>query len=209
MTEVLFSHMTEKPTVVALIDAAEAEFAIHGIEGSSLRAIMRAADTDTASIHYHFGNRERLARQVLDRILTPLNIRRVALLDNAVQETIGPIPLAAIIEALARPDIEASLALDERGEGRARLIGAIYVRPSNFVKSLVEERFRPVADKFMPHLILAVPDVPGDVLAWRIRWSLFGMVGALLSDDEPMQHDPEALIRQIVTSASGAVAAQV
>ncbi|HDH03558.1 MAG TPA: TetR/AcrR family transcriptional regulator, partial [Actinobacteria bacterium] len=161
MTEVLFSHMTEKPTVVALIDAAEAEFAIHGIEGSSLRAIMRAADTDTASIHYHFGNRERLARQVLDRILTPLNIRRVALLDNAVQETIGPIPLAAIIEALARPDIEASLALDERGEGRARPIGAIYVRPSNFVKSLVEERFRPVADKFMPHLILAVPDVPG------------------------------------------------
>ena len=196
-------------TATALLDAAEAEFAARGIEEGSLRAIMRAAGSDPGSVHYHFKSREALAEQVLDRILTPLNNRRLDLLAEKSMATPGLIPLTALLDALVRPDIEASVDLDERGQGRARLIGAIYIRPAMFVKSLVESRFGPVAQQFMPHLTLAVPHVPADTMAWRIRWVVFGMVGALLSDDEATPDDKEGLIRQIVATAGGALAAPI
>ena len=197
--------MTES-TATALLHAAEAEFADRGIGEASLRAIMRAARTDPGSIHYHFGSREALAAAVLDRILAPLNARRLELLDRAPV----PISLPALVDALIRPDIEAATELHRRGEGRARLIGAVYLQPTEFVTELVEGHFRPVADRFMPHLVRAVPSVPPDVLAWRIRWSVFGLLGALLSDQTgalDLGTDIEPLIAQITATAAGAVAA--
>ena len=75
--------MTESATAEALLDAAESAFAERGVEDASLRAIMRAASANTAAVHYHFGGRDALARTVLDRILAPLNARRVVLLQAA------------------------------------------------------------------------------------------------------------------------------
>ena len=63
---------------------AEAEFASAGFQHGSLRKIMREAGVDPGAVHYHFGGREALAAAVLDRILAPLNARRLELLDAAV-----------------------------------------------------------------------------------------------------------------------------
>lgn len=219
--------MTEISTSAALIDAAEAAFAQRGVDEASLRAIMRSAGADPGSIHYHFGNREALARAVLERILGPLNGRRLELLAAAEfrAESSGAkatpdvpaaggkppgVPLAELLEALIRPDIEAATELHGRGQGRARLIGSVYLRPSLFVKALVEAHFEPVAQRFMPHLLHAVPHVPAALLAWRIRWAVFGLLGALLSDeDEPFATEVDALVAQIVTTTTGAVTAPV
>jgi len=199
--------MTDNGTVAALLDAAEGEFATRGVEHGSLREIMRSANADSGSVHYHFGTRDLLAEEVLRRILEPLNERRLELLDAATGDHAAPASLDRLVEALVRPDIEAAVALDERGAGRARLIGAIYVRPDTFVKALVEKRFGPVAQAFMPHLIAAVPHVGVALLGWRVRWAVFGIVGAVLSDDAPAPAEAERLIRRIVSTASGAIGA--
>lgn len=201
--------MTPAATADALLDAAEAQFAECGIEEASLRAIMRAAEADSGSVHYHFRTREALAEAVLDRILGPLNARRLALLTDAEAAAAGcPIALTALLGALIRPDIETACSLEARSAGRARLIGAIYIRPADFVQARVEDHFRPVARAFLPHLSVALPGVPPAVLSWRVRWSVFGTLGALLSDEsEPFATQPSTLVSRLVTVSAGALAA--
>lgn len=194
------------PRVDALLDAAEAEFAHEGIESGSLRKIMRQAGADPGAVHYHFGNREAVAAAVLDRILVPLNARRLTLLDRAVAN--GRPLLPQLVEALIRPDIEAAHVLHARSPGRARLIGAIYTRPSDFVATTVAAHFAPVADAFRPHLAATLPNLPVGDVAWRIRWCVFGTVGTLLTDTSaPFKQPADDLIDDLVRTLSAALAA--
>lgn len=192
--------------VDALLDAAEAEFAEIGFDTGSLRRIMRTAGTDPGAVHYHFGGRAALAEAVLTRLLAPLNARRMELLDEAIGA--GDLSLARLVEALIRPDIEAARALEARSPGRARLIGAVYLRPTDFVEAAVAAHFAPVADAFRPHLETALPTVPFSVVAWRVRWCVFATVGTLLADrSAPFDRDPDALIAELVRIFSAALAA--
>jgi len=194
------------PRVDALLDAAEAEFANEGIESGSLRKIMRQAGADPGAVHYHFGNREAVAAAVLDRILVPLNARRLTLLDRAVAN--GRPLLPQLVEAMIRPDIEAAHVLHARSPGRARLIGAIYTRPSDFVATTVATHFAPVADAFRPHLEPTLPHLPVGDVAWRIRWCVFGTVGTLLTDTSaPFKQPADDLIDDLVRTLSAALAA--
>lgn len=194
------------PRVDALLDAAEAEFADAGIETGSLRRIMRAAGADPGAVHYHFGGREALAEAVLARILVPLNAGRRELLARA--ETFGGPTLAELVEALVRPDIETAHALHARSPGRARLIGAVYVHPTDFVEATVAAHFAPVAEAFRPHLEAALPHVRIPVIAWRVRWCVFGTLGALLTHESaPFERDPDDLVAELVRILSAALAA--
>lgn len=193
-------------TVDALLDAAEAEFATAGIDAGSLRKIMRDAGADPGAVHYHFGNREALATAVLDRILAPLNERRLDLLHDAT--TAGQPTVTQLVDALIRPDIDTAHALNTQSPGRARLIGAIYTRPSDFVAATVATHFAPVANAFMPHLAAALPHVRIGDIVWRVRWCVFGTVGALLADETAAFDRPAGdLIDELVRTLAAALAA--
>lgn len=188
-----------------LVDAAEERFALDGIGRASLRAVMRDAGTDPGAIHYHFRGREALAEAVLDRVLVPLNNRRLELLASAVES--GPPGGADLVDALVRPDVEAACALEARGPGRARLMGAIYLAPESFVTDLVRRRFVPVATAFQPYLAQAFPGVGAATIAWRVRWCVFGTLGAVLADaDEHTRHRPDDLVRHLVDTLTPALA---
>lgn len=194
------------PTV--LLDAAEAAFAADGVEHASLRAIMREAGVNPAAVHYHFGSREQLARAVLDRVLEPLQRRRLALLDEAVAAGRGG-DLATLVAALVRPDLEQAAEVGMRTPGGHRLVGAIYTRPSAFVSALVEASFAPVAARFLPHLREALPHLDLDGLVWRVRWVVFGALGARLCDED-LQLSPGKLateLDRLVTTLTGALSA--
>jgi AcrR family transcriptional regulator len=205
--------MTEpaSDTADALVDAAEELFARDGIEGASLRAVMRSAGTDPGAVHYHFGGREALATAVLKRVLGPLNARRLDLLDTAIDRAARrhePVTLPDLVEAIVRPDIEMAAELTAHGHGRARLIGAFYVDPAAFVEENVERHFAPVAERFLPHLADALPDIPPEIISWRVRWAVFGLIGVLMLDaDEASSRDLETTTRRIVEVATAALAA--
>lgn len=50
-----------------ILDAAEVEFARHGLKGARLSAIADSAQVTTATIHYYFENKEGLYKAVLQR----------------------------------------------------------------------------------------------------------------------------------------------
>lgn len=192
--------------VEALLDAAEAEFAQAGFDAASLRKIMRTAGADPGAVHYHFGGRAPLAKAVLDRVLVPLNARRLELLDDA--RASGETSLAQLVEAIVRPDVEAARRLHARSPGSARLIAAVYLHPSAFVEATVAAHFGPVAEAFRPHLEQALPNVDFRVTAWRVRWCVFGTLGAVLADESaPFITDADHLIQQLVRALAGALSA--
>lgn len=180
---------------------------------------MRRAGADPGSVHYHFKDRAGLAAAVLDRLLVPLNDRRLALLTELEAAwTEAPLPVAGVVDALLRPDVELATALDGRERGRARLVSAMYLQPADFVLSQVEARFGPVAARFHPHLIEAIPQVPPEIIGWRVRWAVFGLVGAVLADTSPGAHqspgteqgpdtDPDELLARLVSTTVGALTA--
>lgn len=200
--------MIEQRTATALLDAAESALARHGVDDMSLRAIMREAGANPAAVHYHYGSRHELARAVLERVLEPLQARRLELLDDVVaraEHEGRPPAVDALVTALVRPDLEAAVAVRDRNPAGAQIVGAIYTRPSAFVKSLVEESFTPVARCFGPHFATALPALEPEELSWRIRWGLFGILGAVLADDEATitEETLEAELARIVAMVVG------
>ncbi|MES1023624.1 TetR/AcrR family transcriptional regulator [Gloeocapsa sp. BRSZ] len=61
-------HMRDaEVTQQQILDAAEIEFAKHGLQGARLSAIAERAKITTAMIHYYFDNKEGLYKAVLQR----------------------------------------------------------------------------------------------------------------------------------------------
>ena len=68
-----------------ILDAAEVEFAAKGFDGARLAAIARAADVPQALIHHHFGDKQGLYREVLERALAAM-----AAVGWHILDTLGP-----------------------------------------------------------------------------------------------------------------------
>ena len=88
------------------------------------------------------------------------------------------------------------------------MIGAVYLRPADFVEATVAAHFAPVAEAFRPHLEAALPDLAFPVIAWRVRWCVFGTLGALLTHESaPFERAADDLVSELVRTQSAALAA--
>jgi len=72
----------------------------------------------------------------------------------------------------------------------------------------VAAHFAPVADALRPHLEAVLPHLTFGDVAWRIRWCVFGTVGALLTDESaPFDRPADDLIDELVRTLAAALAA--
>lgn len=189
-------------TQLSLIDAAERIFARDGFEGASLREIMREAGANPAAVHYHFGGKEGLLEQVLDRVVEPITSGRLAALAALRSEQpVGPLPVRSLVAAFLRPDLEAIAALQARGPGRAALIGHAYGQPTEHVRALMYRQFDPVGAAYFPEFFAALVDHDPDVVRWRLRWAVVGVIVSLFSNaddpDGPISDPDVALSRAV------------
>jgi AcrR family transcriptional regulator len=95
----------------ALITAAEQLFASKGVDGVSLREIMRqAGQRNSTALQYHFGDRDGLVRALMDKHSIAVSIRREALLDRleaAMAPSLREVAdafVAPLVAKLADPD---------------------------------------------------------------------------------------------------------
>jgi AcrR family transcriptional regulator len=115
----------------ALLDAALDLFVERGVDVPSLREITRAAgQRNTNALQYHFGDREGLLRDLLDRHGELVDQHRDALLDDAPGHGVRPLA-AALVEPLVR-------VLDDATGGPAYLQVAaeVVARPVRFGRVL-------------------------------------------------------------------------
>jgi AcrR family transcriptional regulator len=73
-----------------ILDTSEVLFATQGFSATSIREIAEQVDVTAAMVHYYFGNKEKLLRAVMDRVLEPL-AAAMAELDQRGNTTVAEI----------------------------------------------------------------------------------------------------------------------
>lgn len=173
--------MDASDTKTRLLDAAERLFAERGIDSTSLRMITAEAGANLASIHYHFGSKEALIREVFTRRVQGMNEARLQRLDALETSSGRKAPaVEAIIEAFIAPVLAVHMKIKNCDRPFVQLLARIYSEPED-IQRLVFDQFEGVAARFMRALQRALPKVPEYEIAWRFKFMIGAMAMSVMS----------------------------
>jgi AcrR family transcriptional regulator len=187
-----------------ILHAAEQLFRSRGPASTSLRSITTAAGVNVAAVHYHFGGREALAREVFARSVAPVNEERLRRLDalEAAPSRPGVEPL---IRALVEPVFD-----EARRDPSLRELSTVLIAESEASgRALVEELFGEVLRRFRTALERALPALTPDEVTDRLVFAVgsFSQVLAGRHPDRPdgtrIAPDPLTCERLITFLAAG------
>src|SRR5690349_21591231 len=185
------------------MDAAEELFAQFGVDAVSIRSINSAAGLAPAAVHYHFGTKDRLLREIVRRRGRHVVTTQLALIDAVERE--GRTPDAAELVAIMAQPFFDILDLDPVGGrrwlgliGNLILTGDERLREQNAVEGVTDRFERLVANTY--------PDVPPEFVIRRWRMAtvvliqLLGTGSAPVADVALMSDDERDVIVRFVAS---------
>jgi AcrR family transcriptional regulator len=153
-----------------ILEAAEELFAEQGYTATSIRQIVAAGEVNLAAIHYHFGSKEDLLDDLVERRVEGVNQERIARLDVLEDQAGGaPLSVDAILDAFFLPTAEAA----EGNPLFVRVMGRIHAE--GLMPQIVQKHFQPTATRFLAALRRALPGLPEQEFLWRVHF----MMGAM------------------------------
>jgi AcrR family transcriptional regulator len=151
--------MTDTDTKTRILDAAENLFAANGFGAVSLRAIIKEAGVNTASVHYHFGSKEGLIEAVLERRAAPINRKRLERLDAIeANHPAGPLPLREVVEAFLTPVIHIRRGASAEHHLLSQLLGRAISEPDANVRKSMRSVMMEIFHRFSAAFTRALPD---------------------------------------------------
>jgi AcrR family transcriptional regulator len=174
-------------TRTRILDVAEELFMQHGFEGASMRMLTTKAGVNLAAVNYHFGSKHALIEAVFRRRLDPMNVARIAALDQLEAEAQGRVPAPeSIIRAFIGPGLR--MIEDARGGGRnfIRLLGRTYTEPAKSIRALIGHLYGPAMERYKAAFERALPQMPREELVWRIHF-MFGTLAYTLAATDTVQ----------------------
>ena len=159
----------------AFLDAAVRLFAKRGYDGMTIRDVAREAGTTLGTLHYHWGNKDALVREICTRQLTPLVEARLARYDQVAGES-----REERIASLLRAHFEPFTEIFAGSDAHRSLVQNFYVRassdPSPTVRAISTEVMREMSRAFV-HRLRVLCDHLGDR---EFYWRLNGVLGTTL-----------------------------
>lgn len=164
-----------------ILETAEVLFAVNGYEGTSLRDITERAGVNVAAVNYHFGSKEKLLTALLDRVIAPINVERLRLLEAASSD--GPPDLNQILTAFLLPDLHCLATLRDRNRDLPRFVARMYSEGSPLMEEVIGAQFAEVGKRFASALTVALPELDQAEIAYRIS-CIVGIVVYMFSGVE-------------------------
>ena len=205
--------MSQPDTKERILDVAEELFARQGFHATSLRAITGAAEVNLAAVNYHFGSKEALLDAVFERRLTPLNRERLTRLEavRAAAVAAGRPPRT---EEVMRAMVEPTLRLYQSGPGAGSfilLVGRALSGSDDLVRQTFLQHMGTLFRLLLELLVLALPQLPKDLLFWRLQFAL-GATGHALrwaggGVELPGGFSPPASVEELIDMVVGFTAA--
>lgn len=195
-------------TRARIVSAAVQAFAHRGFEAVSLKEITTASGVNVAAIHYHFGSKEALIREVLQSMTEPVNRMRRELLEQVPAGKRRT--LEHVVEALVAPPIR--LGFDAAGDGRLlpRLILQTRALPSQFTTATIFQQYDDTAALFVQAMMDAEPGLAKEEAYWRYAFAI-GAMHYIVTEADAANHrlarisgglcdtdDPDTIIRQLI-----------
>ncbi len=182
-----------------LLDAAEALFLERGFAATSLRSVASRAEANLAATNYHFGSKQGLFEAVIHRRLTPINEARLENLNILEASGEGePIEIEEILHAFLEP------LMNEAAINLAALVERIFSEPPAVTRSMLENEFGEIIERYAAALGKVLPDLPEEELHWRFHFLVGGMLQAIRLESPigtPGVSGPEKF-DQLITYAS-------
>jgi AcrR family transcriptional regulator len=159
-------------TKTNIIRAAEVLFARDGYQGTSLRAITEQAGANVAAVNYHFGSKENLLIEILDRIVGPLNRQRLELLDEVEAKGVeakGPERIRDILTAFLLPDLHSIEDLRARDPALTRFVARMYTEGTELMGRIMGRQFAETHKRFYQAFEAALPHLDQEDIEWRLH----------------------------------------
>lgn len=207
--------MSGDATKTTILDAAEALFAQHGFDATSLRQLTNKAGANLAAVNYHFGSKERLAVAVLTRRIGPINAERHRRLDNLPpRPTLGDV-VRAFVEPVFPTTTNCSAGHTAPARDFCRMFGRMMVDQPPFLRRFLAEQFRELGQRFEAILRIALPRHDPATLWWRLHFMAGAMAHTLHADQQLAHltsglcdaHDVDAVVEQLVAFTAAGLAA--
>ena len=162
-------------TRARLKEAAQRLFALRGVDGVTVQEIVSAAgQRNNASLHYHFGSKQDLLKELVRDGARFIDARRQEMLDRMEAEK--ALSIRSLIEALAFPLLE----LSEKSGHRTyiRMIANLQLTDRAFLREAVGDTWNTGYRRCLAHLAQQLPQLPPPILEQRL--SLVGIYGSAI-----------------------------
>jgi AcrR family transcriptional regulator len=155
-----------RPTRERLLDTAEALFARKGYHAVSIRNITNLARVDVSLVHYHFGSKQDLLAEVVERRAAIMNRARLEAL-IALQKAKRPeIPDAEeVLHAYLDPLLDLYVNADEGWKNYFALIAQVN-NSAEWARTLMNRHFNDCVQEFIEALQDAMPGLETADLYW-------------------------------------------
>ena len=207
--------MTGPETRTTILDAAEALFAEHGYDATSLRQLTTRAKANLAAVNYHFGSKERLAMAALQRRIGPINDERRRRLDALPARP----AIADVVRAFVEPAFPTAANCPAGHEAPARafcrMFGRMMFDQPPFLRVFLAEQFRDLGTRFESTLRKSLPRHDAATLWWRLHFMAGAMAHTLHADDGLAHltgglcdaNDVDTVVEQLVAFTAAGLAA--
>jgi AcrR family transcriptional regulator len=178
------TNETRPVTTERILDAAERLFADHGFEGTSIRDIVDEAKVNLAAVHYHFRSKDALLEAVLTRRISLVNDARLQRLEAAEAAAAPRSPsVEEVLRAFILPTVEFAQQ-NECGATFVQLMSRMFTEPRFSLTNFLGRKFGETVNRFCNALVRALPDIPREVVLWRVFFAIGGMHHLLCSTDK-------------------------
>lgn len=173
--------------------AAQRLFATHGIDGVSVRDIVKAAGAKNgASLHYYFGSKDGLISElVADGARRSEGGRQRAL--QELDANGGPKSASDIVRLLVEVEIGKHREVDEAdpiGLGHMRFIVALQINHRRIMQSVLDGEQNTAYLKCLAHLRRFMPELPAEVVNQRLIFMYIMLTTTLAAREAAFENDP-------------------
>ena len=164
------SHLAQrKSRKEKILEVAERQFAQRGFHGVSLREITNEAGVDVALVNYHFGSKQGLFDELLQRRAEAINFERSAALEEVLSRA-DPAP-EDIVDAFTHTLLNKVVSEDPSWRNYFGLLAQVNNNP-DFGGQTMSRYFDPLVRRFLDALREALPDCDETDLYWCYHfWS--------------------------------------
>ena len=167
-------------TKARLLRTTETLFASKGVAGVTMRGVAEKAQTNLASVHYHFGSKEAMVLEMIQSKIEPINSkRRKRLVEAKVKFADKPLPNIEIFRALIHPVGEEVEKQITNQNGIIEIISRSFTEPAEFLDKIQKRFFGELSQVFMTELKKSNPNANEEELYWNYHLAVSSMLGTL------------------------------
>ncbi|MDA0147259.1 TetR/AcrR family transcriptional regulator [Vibrio sp. LaRot3] len=206
---------TRNATKERILDVAEALFAEHGFNDTSLRTITSKAGVNLAAVNYHFGDKKTLVRAVLNRYLEAF---MPAVSDGLITLNLSQnYTMNQVFEALRAPLMSLDNLRPNGANQFMSLIGRGYTDVQGHLRWFITTRYSDTLELFTLSVMKANPNLSREALFWRLHFTLgtcvFTMASSqalaeIASNDYQQSVDAQALLDRLIPYLAAGVSAE-